>query len=419
MPTQTSTMTLKQRYDNGLTKLMETAQQVEKMQVELEALQPLLKVATIETDALLETISREQKEANATKDIVGAEEQLCNAQAAEANGIKESCEEELAEAIPALENAVKALQTLTKGDITEIKAMKKLPDGVKLVMEAVCIMMRVPPVKVKDPAGGTKKVNDYWGPAQKSLLGETRFPQDLLEYDKDNFPVEAMEKMRPYAANPDFQAEKIRKASVAVSGLCSWVHAMVVYDRVAMVVAPKREALKAATMALEKAQSELRVKQDALQLVLDKVARLEADLVAAYKKKGDLQFQGDDCSKTLSRATQLIGGLGGEKARWGDMSAQLQVMYDNVVGDIMLASGVIPYLGAFTSGYRERAVAQWCTKLLKQQITCSKVFAFTNTLGEAVQIRAWTIAKLPNDLFSIDNAIMLQRSNRWPLMIDP
>ncbi|KAF4028543.1 ATPase family associated domain-containing protein 9, partial [Phytophthora infestans] len=74
------------------------------------------------------------------------------------------------------------------------------------------------------------------------------------------------------------------------------------------------------------------------------------------------------------------------------MSAQLQIVYDNVVGDIMLASGVIAYLGAFTSVYRER---------------------------EAVQIRAWTIAKLPNDSFSIDNAIMLQRSNRWPLMIDP
>ncbi|RLN55940.1 hypothetical protein BBJ29_006588 [Phytophthora kernoviae] len=412
-------MTMKQRYDNGLTKLMETAEQVEKMQVELEALQPLLKVATIETDALLETISREQKEANATKDIVGAEEKLCNEQAAEANGIKESCEAELAEAIPALENAVKALQTLTKGDITEIKAMKKPPDGVKLVMEAVCIMMRVPPVKIKDPAGGTKKVDDYWGPAQKSLLGDTRFLQNLLEYDKDNISVEAMDKVRPYAANPDFQAEKIRKASVAASGLCSWVHAMVVYDRVAKVVAPKREALKAATMALEKAQSELKIKQDALQVVLDKVARLEEDLAAAYKKKGDLEFQVDDCSKKLVRATQLIGGLGGEKARWSDMSAQLQIVYDNVVGDIMLASGVIAYLGAFTSVYRERAVALWCTELTKQEITCSNAFTLTETLGEAVQIRAWTIAKLPNDSFSIDNAIMLQRSNRWPLMIDP
>jgi dynein heavy chain len=36
-----------------------------------------------------------------------------------------------------------------------------------------------------------------------------------------------------------------------------------------------------------------------------------------------------------------------------------------------------------------------------------------------VQVRAWTIAKLPNDSFSIDNAIMLYNSGRWPLCIDP
>lgn len=412
-------MSLKKRYDNGLTKLMDTAEQVEKMQVELEALQPLLKVATIETDALLETISREQKEANVTKDIVGAEEKLCNDQAAAANAIKESCEAELAEAIPALENAVKALQTLTKGDITEIKAMKKPPDGVKLVMEAVCIMMNVPPVKTKDPAGGTKKIDDYWVPAQKTLLSDTRFLQNLLEYDKDNIAVEAMEKVRPYAANPDFQAEKIRKASVAASGLCSWVHAMVVYDRVAKVVAPKREALKAATSALESAQTALRAKQEALQVVLDKVAKLEADLAAAYKKKADLQSQVDDCSTKLIRATQLIGGLGGEKARWSDMSASLQVVYDNVVGDIMLASGAIAYLGAFTSAFREQALHHWSAALSHKEIPCSEVFSLTATLGDAVKIREWTIAKLPNDSFSIDNAIMLQQSNRWPLMIDP
>ena len=34
-------------------------------------------------------------------------------------------------------------------------------------------------------------------------------------------------------------------------------------------------------------------------------------------------------------------------------------------------------------------------------------------------IREWVINKLPNDGFSIDNAIMMTQSNRWPLMIDP
>lgn len=99
------------------------------MQEDLEALQPMLAQATIETDALLETIALETKEANLSKEVIAKEEKICNAQAAAANEIKSSCEAELALAIPALEAAVKALKTLTKGDITEVKAMKKPPDG--------------------------------------------------------------------------------------------------------------------------------------------------------------------------------------------------------------------------------------------------------------------------------------------------
>ncbi|GFH33656.1 uncharacterized protein HaLaN_33058, partial [Haematococcus lacustris] len=33
--------------------------------------------------------------------------------------------------------------------------------------------------------------------------------------------------------------------------------------------------------------------------------------------------------------------------------------------------------------------------------------------------RAWGIAGLPNDSFSIDNGIMVANARRWPLMIDP
>jgi dynein heavy chain len=40
-------------------------------------------------------------------------------------------------------------------------------------------------------------------------------------------------------------------------------------------------------------------------------------------------------------------------------------------------------------------------------------------LGNEVKIRQWLIEKLPQDSFSIDNAIILENSERWPLMIDP
>lgn len=36
-----------------------------------------------------------------------------------------------------------------------------------------------------------------------------------------------------------------------------------------------------------------------------------------------------------------------------------------------------------------------------------------------MKTRQWLIEKLPQDQFSIDNAIILENSDRWPLMIDP
>lgn len=35
------------------------------------------------------------------------------------------------------------------------------------------------------------------------------------------------------------------------------------------------------------------------------------------------------------------------------------------------------------------------------------------------QVRAWTIAGLPSDTVSVENAIITSKSRRWPLMIDP
>jgi len=44
--------------------------------------------------------------------------------------------------------ALQSLKSLNRNDVTEVKAMKSPPDGVRMVMEAVCIMKNVPPKKV-------------------------------------------------------------------------------------------------------------------------------------------------------------------------------------------------------------------------------------------------------------------------------
>lgn len=49
---------------------------------------------------------------------------------------------------PMLAAAEASLRALNKGDITEVKAMKRPPVGVVLVIEAMCIVKNVKPLKV-------------------------------------------------------------------------------------------------------------------------------------------------------------------------------------------------------------------------------------------------------------------------------
>ena len=101
---------------------------------------------------------------------------------------------DLAEATPALEAAINALDTLKPADITLVKSMRHPPTIVKLVMEAVCVMKQIAPVKKLDMATG-KMVDNYWQAAQK-ILGDLRFLDLLRSYDKDNIPVHVMKRIR-------------------------------------------------------------------------------------------------------------------------------------------------------------------------------------------------------------------------------
>ena len=49
-----------------------------------------------------------------------------------------------------------------------------------------------------------------------------------------------------YIPDDKFTPSAAEKASKAAAGLCKWVYAMESYDRVAKLVAPKKEALKEA-----------------------------------------------------------------------------------------------------------------------------------------------------------------------------
>ncbi|KAL8592235.1 hypothetical protein ACOMHN_030910 [Nucella lapillus] len=416
---QDDTMAAKQRYVVGLEKLAFAASQVATMQKELEDLKPKLVVAAAETTNTMHVIEKESALAEKASVKVSADEAAANIKAAESKMLKDECEMELAEAMPALEAALAALDTLKPADITIVKSMKSPPAGVRLVMAAVCVMKDIKPEKIPDPNNPANKIMDYWGPA-KRMLADFSFLVSLKEYDKDNIPEHVMHKIRKdYITNPDFDPAKAAKASSAAEGLCKWILAMEMYDKVAKVVAPKKAKLETAEAELRITMQILDDKRAQLEAVMAKLAKLQSDFSTMVTNKESLEAQVDLCGKKLVRAEKLIGGLGGEKDRWTQAAVDLQDVYDNLIGNVLISAGVIAYLGPFTAAFRDSCTTDWVKQCQSKQIPVSADFSLTTILGEPIKVQSWTIAGLPRDSFSIDNGVIVDNARRWPLMIDP
>lgn len=395
--------TIKSRMEVGVKKLEETNDIVDSLKTELIQLQPILQQKAIEAEELLKRVSVDQKAAAVVRERVSQDEAVVAKQAEEVSIVQADAQKDLDVAMPALSNAVKALDSLSKSDITEVKSFAKPPEAVETVMNAVCLLLNE---------------KQSWD-ASKKVLSDVTFLDRLKNYDKDNIPAATLKKLTKCVADPGMSVEVVSKVSKAATSLCMWVHAMDVYSKVAKEVGPKRENLEKMNQKLADANAILQEKQNELRLVNDSVARLEKQCKDTVDEKDKLARDAAITEKRLVRAEKLIAGLSVEGARWKESVASLNDSILALIGDTFLAAACISYYGPFTGGFRARIIEKWVSSTQQLGIPCSANYSLSTTLGSPVEIRDWQLNGLPTDSTSTDNAILVTRGERWPLMIDP
>ncbi|KAK0131808.1 Dynein heavy chain 6, axonemal [Merluccius polli] len=391
------------RVKNGLTKLLETNVLVDKMKIDLSALEPVLKQKSIDVNALMEKLAVDQESADKVRKVVKEDEALAKVKAEDTQAIADDAQRDLDEALPALDSANKALDALDKADISEIRVFTKPPDLVMTVMEAVGILLNAKP--------------DWQG--AKQLLGDSNFLKRLMDYDKDNIKPQILQKLQKYVNNPDFIPEKVEKVSKACKSMCMWVRAMDLYSRVLKEVGPKRKKLAAAQAELDETMATLQEKQAQLQAVEDQIRVLREQFDHSIAEKDELAKTMALTEARLGRSGKLTAALGDEQARWAESIALFEQEIHNVVGNVFIAAACVAYYGAFTSHYRQLLIDQWMRRCQELSIPISASFSLTNILGDPYVIRQWNTEGLPRDTVSTENGILVTRGRRWPLMIDP
>ena len=97
----------------------------------------------------------------------------------------------------------------------------------------------------------------------------------------------------------------------------------------------------------------------------------------------------------------------------------MTIQFDLLIGNCLVAAGMVAYSGSFTSQFRSKMESEWCQYIEKIGIKVTKNIKMQTILEDPVQTSIWTKCQLPSDNLSIENAIIMFKSRRWPLMIDP
>eukprot|EP00946_MAST-07B_sp_MAST-7B-sp1_P001405 g1405.t1 len=464
-----------ERLESGVHKLKITAEAVAQIESELVVQLEGAEVAKAEADAIAETVAKEK--ANVAEETAGAEEEeaKCAEIQVRVEKQKEQANIELMKAEPAINDAMAALNTLNKKDLGMAKTMNTAPKGVDTVFAAVATLLagarREGPIDlvseniVVDKKGRVKDTS--WAACKKQLLGNIpMFLQALMEYkdciDEHGVPEQNFEFVRPTLADEEFDPEIIMGRNSAAAGLCSWAINIVIYADIFKKVEPLR-------IALDGAQAELNAATEKLVAIRERVAALQAKLQglteqfdAATKSKEEAIETVRAGKERLDLAQRLTAALGSEGVRWTANIKLLQRNFDLLVGDVLLASAFISYVGPFTKPYRQAMINDYWVPFMQEAALHAERMASgdeseeeqeeedeqedsdvdsdeeekevveasdgipmsddadpISILTTEKEIAQWRSNKLPADAVSTENASIASNSARWPLVIDP
>ncbi|EKM83644.1 hypothetical protein AGABI1DRAFT_50984 [Agaricus bisporus var. burnettii JB137-S8] len=389
----------------GLDKLRDTVIQVEDLRKSLASKRSQLEAKNKEANEKLQRMVADQQEAEQKK---AASIEIQAALVEQDRNIAERravVMADLAEAEPAVLDAQAAVSSIKRQHLQEVRAMANPPEAVKVAMESVCTIL------------GHKI--DSWRTVQ-GIIRRDDFIQRIVNFDTNTLTKGLRETMkRDFLSRPSYKFEIVQHASKACGPLVKWVIAQVRFSEILDKVEPLRNEVQ----SLEN-QAETTKKQAAA--IIDMIAELEMK-IAKYKDEYALLISDVQAIKAemervqgkVDRSMKLLESLSSERNRWEAGSRTFDVEMSTIVGDVLLSAAFLAYGGFFDQHYREMMWQEWSSHLADANIKFKHELAFTEYLSTADDRLSWQSKSLPSDNLTTENAIMLKRFNRYPLIIDP
>ena len=313
---------------------------------------------------------------------------------------------DLADAEPAVISAQESVSNIKKQHLTEVRSMGNPPEAVKLAMESVCTVL------------GHKL--DGWKTVQ-GIIRRDDFISSIVNFDTTKQMTKTLSDRikAEFMSRPKYNYEDINRASKACGPLVKWVIAQVHFSEILDKVGPLRHEVQSLENQSLHTQKQASSIIDMIKELEDSIERYKSEYAILVSEETAIKNEMDRVKKKVERSKTLLNSLSSEQERWEIGSKTFESQMSTIVGDVLLSAAFLAYGGFFDQQYREGMWNSWVDYLNECGIKFKQELSFAEYLSTADDRLNWQSKSLPADTLCTENAIMIKRFNRYPLIIDP
>lgn len=163
-----------------------------------------------------------------------------------------------------MQDAETAVKSIKKQHLVEVRSMANPPALVKVALESICLLLG-------------ENASD-WKAIRAVVMRDNFINTIVNNFQTEQITDEVREKMRTkYLSNPDYNFEKVNRASMACGPMVKWAIAQIEYANMLKRVEPLRDELS----SLESQAAENSSKGEGVKML---IAQLE-ESIASYKEE--------------------------------------------------------------------------------------------------------------------------------------
>ena len=399
--------------NKGLQKIIETENTVNELKQSLAVKKVELDKKQVETKAKFDKIMDDKEKARQSKEKAETQRIKVEEMKSQIAERQKKVEYELSTVVPKMEAAKAAIGNMSPKSVAALKGLRKETENTRTALKLTAIIyLSVSQKKVVSTID--------WNGIRSCIMKED-FISTIKNMRAEDLGEKVTEIIKKEINNPanHWDINTISSAFKEVGLLAEWIQSTVECSSINNQMEPLKNEIKGLAVQAEKLENEYNTIAKEIQDLETNIAQLKVNYDESVVESNNIKTDMEEVKNKVERSEKLLENLSSEKNRWSEQMNEFKIHINNLLGDTFLSSSFLAYIGFYDAYYR-KYLRENARDILKQHdIICSNDLDEVEWLTKPNDKVIWQKCSLPADNICTENATILQRFNRYPLIIDP